>query len=161
MSTIASFLPIIDDEAEILVLGTMPGAMSLAKQEYYAYKQNAFWKIIYTLYAELPVSENFAEKVKLLQHHKIALWDVLAYCERKGSLDIHIKKHVENDIAGLLEEHPKIKRILFNGKESYKYFNKKFAQIKGLDYHVMPSTSPANTMKFELKLASWREALTD
>jgi hypoxanthine-DNA glycosylase len=156
---IASFPPFVNDEAEILILGTMPGAMSLAKQEYYAHRQNAFWKIMYSLYAELPVSEDFAEKVKLLQQNKIAIWDVLANCERKGSLDIHIKNQVENDIEGLLNEYPKIKKILFNGKESYKYFQKKFGHIEGISFHVMPSTSPANTIKFEQKLAAWREAL--
>ena len=157
---ITSFPPLADDNAEILILGTMPGAMSLAKYEYYAHKQNAFWKIIYSVFAALPIAEQFEEKVKMLQQHKIALWDVLADCERKGSLDIHIKNHTENDIEGLLKQFPKINKIIFNGKESYRYFQKKFGHITGIEFHVMPSTSPANTMKFEEKLRIWRQALT-
>lgn len=156
---INSFPPFADENAEILILGTMPGVMSLAKQEYYAHKQNAFWKIMYTVFAELPVSENFKEKVKLLQQNKIALWDVLENCEREGSLDTNIKNHKENDILGLLKKHPKIRTIVFNGRESEKYFLRKFGVIEGIQFHQMPSTSPANTMKFEKKLQSWSAIL--
>lgn len=156
---ICSFPPIVNNETEVLILGTMPGATSLEKQEYYAYKQNHFWRIIFTLFGKLPVSDIFEEKVKVLQQNNIGLWDVLAYCERKGSLDIHIKNHQENDFIALFEEFPKIKKIIFNGKESHKYFLKKFGQIEGITYHVMPSTSPANTTSFENKLKSWSEVL--
>ena len=52
---------------------------------------------MYTLLNNLPVSEVFEEKIALLQTNKIGLWDVLENCERKGSLDIHIKNHKEND----------------------------------------------------------------
>lgn len=156
---IASFPPIIDNNSEIIILGTMPGAMSLAKQEYYGHKQNAFWKIMYSLFSQLPVAEHFAHKKQLLLENNIAVWDVLAYCERKGSLDIHIKNQIENDIPELLRQFPKIRKILFNGKESYKYFYRKFGDIEGITYHIMPSTSPANTIKFDDKLLFWKQAL--
>jgi hypoxanthine-DNA glycosylase len=156
---IASFPPYINDDAAVLILGTMPGAMSLFKQEYYAHKQNAFWKIMYTLYGELPVPDDFEAKKKLLKQNNIALWDVLKNCEREGSLDTNIKNHVENDIEGLLAQYPNIRKILFNGKESYKYFQRKFGTIENVGIVVLPSTSPANTIKFEKKLEAWREAL--
>lgn len=154
---ITSFPPIIDSETEILILGTMPGMTSLIKQEYYGHNRNHFWKIMYSLFDTLPVSEIFAEKVKILQKNKIGLWDVLQNCERKGSLDIHIKNQVENNFESLLKAHPSIKKIVFNGKESHRYFLKKFGQIQGITYFVMPSTSPANTMSFENKLKIWSE----
>ncbi|WP_026705121.1 DNA-deoxyinosine glycosylase [Flavobacterium soli] len=156
---ISSFPPIIDKNAETLILGTMPGVTSLVKQEYYGYAQNAFWKIMFSIFDKLPVPEAFPQKANLLIKNKIALWDVLQHCERKGSLDIHIKNHIENDFDSLFSEYPKIKRILFNGKESHKYFMKKFGQIEGITYHVMPSTSPANTVAFEKKLQLWSEVL--
>ena len=152
---IHSFPPFVNATTEILILGTMPGIASLEKQEYYAHPRNHFWKIIYTLLNSLPIAENFEEKISLLQNHKIGLWDVLENCERKGSLDIHIKNHKENDFEMLLEEFSGITKIVFNGKESHKYFLKKFGQIKGITYYVMPSTSPANTMSFEKKLEIW------
>lgn len=156
---ISSFPPIINKNAETLILGTMPGAMSLLKQEYYGHPQNAFWKIMFSIFGTLPVPDVFQEKAKLLTKNEIALWDVLQHCERKGSLDIHIKNQIENDFDSLLTEHPKIKRILFNGKESHKYFIRKFGQIEGISYHIMPSTSPANTIGFQKKLELWSEVL--
>ena len=156
---IHSFPPFVNATTEILILGTMPGIASLEKQEYYAHPRNNFWKIIYTLLNSLPIAENFEEKISLLQNHKIGLWDVLENCERKGSLDIHIKNHKENNFEMLLEEFSGITKIVFNGKESHKYFFKKFGQIKGITYYVMPSTSPANTMSFENKLKIWSAML--
>ncbi|GIZ08312.1 DNA-deoxyinosine glycosylase [Flavobacterium sp. UMI-01] len=156
---IYSFAPYVNSKTEILILGTMPGIASLEKQEYYAHKRNHFWKIMYTLLGELPVSEVFEEKIKVLESHKIGLWDVLHYCERKGSLDIHIKNQKENDFETLFKNYPSIKKIAFNGKESHRYFTKKFGHIKGITYYVMPSTSPANTMTFENKLKIWATIL--
>lgn len=153
--TIQSFPYFIDSKTEILILGTMPGAQSLAKQEYYANPRNHFWKIIFTLFGGLPIPENFEEKIKNLQSNKIGLWDVLENCERKGSLDIHIKNQKENDFVALLEKYPAITKIVFNGKQSHAFFYKRFGQIKGITYYVMPSTSPANTMTFENKLKIW------
>ena len=133
----------------------MPGAMSLAKQEYYANPRNHFWKILYTHFDALPIPENFEEKVQFLESNKIGLWDVLENCERKGSLDIHIKNQKENDFEALLNEFPSITKIIFNGKQSHAFFYKRFGQIEGITYFVMPSTSPANTMAFENKLKIW------
>ncbi len=152
---IQSFPPFVNSQTKILILGTMPGIASLEKQEYYAHKRNHFWKIMYTLLDNLPISEIFEEKIQLLQANNIWLWDVLENCERKGSLDIHIKNQKENDFETLFKEFPGITTIIFNGKESHKYFLKKFRQIKGITYHVMPSTSPANTMSFDNKLKMW------
>jgi hypoxanthine-DNA glycosylase len=152
---INSFPPFVNSSTEILILETMPGVASLAKQEYYAHQRNHFWKIMYTLLDGLPISEIFEEKIALLQTNKIGLWDVLQNCERKGSLDIHIKNQTENDFETLFKNFPSINKIVFNGKESHKYFLKKFGQIKGITYYVMPSTSPANTMSFENKLKIW------
>src|SRR6478736_1939651 len=155
--TIHSFPYFVDTKTEILVLGTMPGELSLSKQEYYANPRNHFWKIIYTHFEALPIPENFEEKIKFLQSNKIGLWDVLENCERKGSLDIHIKNQKENDFEMLFEKFPSITKIVFNGKQSHAFFYKKFGQIKGITYYVMPSTSPANTMSFENKLKNWTE----
>ncbi|MFB0911444.1 MAG: DNA-deoxyinosine glycosylase [Flavobacterium sp.] len=152
---INSFPHFINSQTETLILGTMPGVASLQKQEYYAHKRNHFWKIMYTLFGSLPISEIFSEKIKLLQENRLGLWDVLENCERKGSLDVHIKNQKENDFESLFKEFPRIEKIIFNGKESHRYFVKQFGQIKGITYYVMPSTSPANTMSFENKLKIW------
>lgn len=152
---LTSFPPFVNSNTEVLILGTMPGVASLVKQEYYANKRNHFWQIIYTIFDNLPISEVFEEKIQFLQANRVGLWDVLENCERKGSLDVHIKNHKENDFETLFKEFPAINTIVFNGKESHKYFLKKFGQIEGITYYVMPSTSPANTMSFDNKLKIW------
>ena len=105
---INSFPAFIDSNTKILILGTMPGIASLTKQEYYANPRNHFWRIMYTLFDTLPVSDSFEEKIQLLQKNKIGLWDVLENCERKGSLDIYIKNHKENDFEMLFKQYPTI-----------------------------------------------------
>lgn len=152
---ISSFPPFVNSHTKILILGTMPGIASLERQEYYAHPRNHFWKIIYTLFDNMPVSASFNEKISFLQDNRIGLWDVLENCDRQGSLDVHIKNQTENDFGSLFQEFPSITKIVFNGKESYRYFSKKFGQIEGITYYVMPSTSPANTMSFENKLEIW------
>lgn len=152
---IYSFPPFVNKETKILILGTMPGIASLEKQQYYAHPRNHFWKILFALFDKKAVSEIYEERIQLLIANKIGIWDVLENCERKGSLDIHIKNQQPNDFEKLLKLHPAIKTIVFNGKESHRYFCKSFGQIKGITYYVMPSTSPANTISFENKLKSW------
>jgi hypoxanthine-DNA glycosylase len=76
----------------------------------------------------MPISEMFEEKY-MLQVNKIGLWDVLENCERQGSLDIHIKTK-RKMILNLYLDCSNIKTIVFNGKESHKYFCKKFGQIE-------------------------------
>lgn len=152
---IHSFPPFVNAQTKILILGTMPGIASLEKQEYYAHQRNHFWKIMFTLLDSFPATEEFELKIQVLQESNIGLWDVLKSCDRNGSLDIHIKNHEINDFETLFTQFPSIKTIVFNGKESHKYFLKKFGQIKGITYYVMPSTSPANTMSFDNKLKIW------
>lgn len=159
MDIIQSFPPIVTKSTNTLILGTMPGAMSLQKVEYYGYPQNQFWRIMFTVYGTLPVPAGFEARVNLIKRHDIGLWDVLQFCERKGSLDSKIKNPIVNDIPSLLNRYPSINKILFNGKESRKYFTKSFDDIADIEFLTMPSTSPAYTLKFDEKLKLWTDAL--
>ncbi|OCB78579.1 DNA-deoxyinosine glycosylase [Flavobacterium crassostreae] len=150
-----SFAPYINATTRIVILGTMPGVVSLEKQEYYAHKRNHFLPIMYQLFSKEAVSEVFEEKIALLQRHSIGLWDVLKQCDRKGSLDADIKNPQENDFDSLFQKYPQITTLIFNGKESHKLFFKKFGQIEGITYYVMPSTSAANTLSFDKKRTLW------
>ena len=95
---ISSFNPIIDEQSKILILGSVPGVKSLEQQEYYAHPQNKFWTIIFELLDE-EFTLNYDLKLNILKQNKIALWDVIDSCERKGSLDSEIKNE---EIRGFL-----------------------------------------------------------
>jgi len=116
---IQSFAPIVDNESEILILGSVPGVRSLEMKEYYAHPQNVFWKIIFQLFNQ-ELTTDYHKKIELLKTNHIALWDVIESCERKGSIDSSIKNEAENDILQLLKSYPTIKMIFCNGQKSYK-----------------------------------------
>lgn len=158
---ISSFAPIIDSNCKILILGTMPGVKSLQKQEYYGHERNAFWKIIYSLFNQ-ELSHDYASKKAFLLQHNIALWDVLESCQREGSSDSNIKNSVPNDINELLSNYLSIKDIFFNGETAHKLFRRfiiKKLKRNDISFITLPSTSPANTIKFEQKFEQWKSIL--
>ena len=158
---IECFPPIIDDNAQILIIGTMPSVKSLAATEYYAHPRNAFWKIIATLFNNDSDFSDFAEKKACILKNHLALWDNLKFCERNGSLDSNIKNMIPNDFESLLKKYPHICRLIFNGQKSFQIFKKFHPELlKKYQYFVLPSTSPANAaLSFDKKLSLWQEVL--
>lgn len=154
-SKISSFPPIINEDSKILILGSVPGIKSLEKQEYYAHPQNKFWKIIFELFDE-NFTENYEDKINILKKNKIALWDVIDTCERKGSLDSEIRNEEANDIESLLKTYPNIKAIFCNGGKSYKNLKKILNNKSNIGVYLLPSTSPLHTISFERKLEEWK-----
>lgn len=155
MERISSFPPIVDDESRILILGSMPGAKSLQMQQYYAFPQNQFWRIMFHLFNK-EFSDDYETRINLLRQNKIALWDVIESCERKGSLDTEIKDEIDNNIPDLIENHPNIKTIFCNGQKSYKNLLKILGKDFKIPIVVLPSTSPLHTVKFAEKLERWK-----
>jgi hypoxanthine-DNA glycosylase len=97
-----------------------------------------------------------------LRSNGIAVWDVLKSCRRVGSLDSAVEPDsmVPNDFGELFDAHPAITRVLFNGAAAEKNFNRFVRVAPDLHYRRLPSTSPAQTMRYEDKLTVWREAIT-
>ncbi len=138
-----SFLPLIYEDAEILILGSLPGKKSIELKEYYGHPRNRIWKILSTITdSDLPT--DYDSKKTFLQKNKIGLWDVASSAERKGSLDSNIKREIPNDVDSLLQEFPSIKVIGFNGKKSESMYNKFFILKEPIEYVYLPSSSPAN-----------------
>ncbi|MGZ8289635.1 MAG: DNA-deoxyinosine glycosylase [Telluria sp.] len=158
IATLEGLAPVIDEHVRILILGSFPGAASLAAQQYYAHPRNTLWPILSALTGEELVALPYAERLPRLLAHRIGLWDVLGACERKGSLDSNIRNPAANDFARLREVCPVLEVVGFNGKASGK-FAPQFAQA-GYRTLVLPSTSPAHAaLPFEAKLFSWNKLL--
>ena len=154
----------VGDAARVLVLGSMPGQASLAAREYYAYKQNAFWRIMGDLIGAGPALP-YSRRLEKLKMAGIALWDVMAACERKGSLDADIVAGSiqPNDFAGFFAEYPSISRIFFNGAAAETSFRRLVLPAladRGLHLARLPSTSPAHAASsYADKLAAWSVVL--
>jgi len=154
-SLLSGLAPVIAADTRILILGSFPGAQSLAAQQYYAHPRNQFWKLVGALVSEDLYSLPYAERLPRLLAHRFGLWDVLAACEREGSLDSAIRNPAANDFDRLRHLCPALQTVGFNGQASGK-FAPQFAQA-GYRTVVLPSSSPAHmAMSFEQKLAVWR-----
>ena len=159
----SAFPPILGERPRLLVLGSMPGEASLRLGRYYGHGRNAFWPILCELLS-VPPDSDYATRAAALKSNGIALWDVIARCERHGSLDANIRPDSiqVNDFGALFEAHPSIGCIAFNGGTAEREFrrrvlpglNQPYRQLQQLR---LPSTSPAHAgMPMEAKLAAWR-----
>jgi hypoxanthine-DNA glycosylase len=157
-----SFAPIIGDGAHTLILGNMPSVISLDVRQYYGNPRNAFWRILGAIFG-FAADDPYERRTAALQTRGVAVWDVLQSCRRVGSLDSAIEPDsmVPNDFGRLFEAHTTINRVFFNGAAAEKNFDRFVRVAPDLRYRRLPSTSPAQTMRFEEKLAVWREALTE
>ncbi len=154
-----AFPPLVNQNSKILILGTMPGEKSLELQEYYGKKGNSFWKLLFTLFNR-PLPKEYIEKKQLLEENNIALWDVLAYCERTGSLDSNINNEKANDFESFYKQYPNIKHVFFSSKNASNFYDKYVGRKKDLQYSILPSPSGANASKsFLQKLEEWEAIL--
>jgi hypoxanthine-DNA glycosylase len=146
---------VIAPDTRVLVLGSFPGAASLAAGQYYAHPRNQLWPILSALTGADLANMPYAKRLLRLLAHQIGLWDVLGACEREGSLDSAIRKPAANDFARLRELCPALEVVGFNGQTAGKFAPQFAAQ--GYRTFVLPSTSPAHAaLSYEQKLASWR-----
>ena len=150
-----SFPPIVDAGSRVLVLGTLPGEESLRRVEYYAHPRNLFWPIVFALFDETPPA-SYGERLAFLLARRIALWDVVERGRRDMSADATIREEIPNPIDRLLEAHPLIRAVAFNGSGARRLYGKHFRPLPGLLYLALPSTSPAHaSLGFAAKLARW------
>jgi hypoxanthine-DNA glycosylase len=150
--------PVIAQDTRILILGSFPGEASLRAQQYYAHPRNQFWKLAGALVGENLYDLPYGERLPRLLAHRFGLWDVLAACEREGSLDSAIRKPAANDFDRLRHLCPALETVGFNGQASGK-FAPQFAEA-GYRTVVLPSSSPAHmALTFEQKLERWRGLL--
>ena len=154
-----SFPPVVSSNSKVLILGSMPGEVSLRAQQYYAHPRNAFWPIMGELFGAGPALP-YQERLVVLDNAGIALWDSLRACTRLGSLDSAIRHEEENDFVTLFASFPKLTRVFFNGVKSEAAFRRHVLPELIDPKHAfvrLPSTSPAHAgIPFDKKVERWR-----
>lgn len=152
------FPPVWDTESKVLILGSFPSVKSREEGFFYGHPRNRFWDV---LAAALSCGKpgNINEKKEMLLENHIALWDVVASCEIKGSSDSSIRHVIPNDFTEILRE-SQIKNIFANGQTAGKLYHKYVEQKTGIPATVLPSTSPANAAwQLERLISYYRKAL--
>ncbi len=105
---------------------------------------------------------SYEERCQCLSANGYAVWDVLAHCYRPGSLDSNIVRNTEkaNDIASLVQRHPNLHRIAFNGKTAQALFRRHVTLPKPYTLVSLPSSSPAMaSLTLSQKHQRWAEGL--
>lgn len=157
------FPPIAAPDARVLILGSLPGQVSLARRQYYAQPQNAFWRIMDALCGAGPALP-YEARVERLVAARIALWDVCRAAVRPGSLDASIDRGsvIPNDFAAFFRAHPRIIAVFTNGGTATRLYAGLVVPTlpepaHSLPRHALPSTSPAHaSLRLEQKLERWR-----
>ncbi|HEY8879324.1 MAG TPA: DNA-deoxyinosine glycosylase [Roseateles sp.] len=152
--------PVFDARAQLLVLGSFPGAASLQAAQYYAHPRNAFWPLMGALLADatLPALP-YAERLQALRRHRVALWDAVAACRREGSLDAAIEEAEPSDLPHLVARLPRLRAIACNGALAHKQALLALGE-PGVPVLRLPSTSPAHAgLSLADKIAAWRAGL--
>ena len=162
-----SFPPIASADARALILGTMPGIVSLRAEQYYAHPRNSFWRIVGEILG-FDAGSAYEARAAALVAAKIALWDVLHSCTRESSLDSDIQPDtiVPNDFASFFASHLKIRRVCFNGATAANLYMKHvvpgLSNAAAFEHVRLPSTSPAHArMPLAEKVRAWQVIARD
>ena len=130
------------DDSRVLILGTIPSVRSRELGCYYGHPQNRFWKTLASLFEE-PIPYGAEACRAFAFRHRLALWDVLASCDIKGSQDASIENEQPNDLMRILEKSP-IELIITTGTRSKTLYDCYWKGKIDLPVAMLPSTSPAN-----------------
>lgn len=151
--------PVINLSSRILILGSMPGEISLEKRQYYGNSRNDFWPMVFTL-LQKPLPQSYNQRIEIILKRGIALWDVLENCRREGSSDSKIREGQPNDFAKLFAHYPGLRAVFFNGKKAGDLFrNPGITLPPGVKSFYLPSSSPAHTITREEKIGAWKRIL--
>ena len=168
---ISALPPEISVSCQILVLGSMPGAISQKEAEYYAHPRNLFWDCVETA-CHIDRNAPYRARLAALNDAHIGLWDVLASCSRKASSDATIRDAKCNNFIKLLLAYPRINRICLNGRIAFDYWRRLvipcFADeldkelLADIEIISLPSTSPAHAkLSPAVKIDVWCAALCE
>jgi hypoxanthine-DNA glycosylase len=150
------FSAIVYENTETLILGSLPGDISLRKHEYYGNPGNDFWRLVGHAIGENLPDMDYISRLETLKRHRIGLWDLFESGNREGSEDSKIRDEEVNQFSILKEMTPKLRLICFNGKKSGKF--EPILRKMGYETKVLPSSSGANRRFLEKREFEWEAA---
>ena len=153
----ASFAPHVAPETRLLILGSLPGARSLAERRYYAHPTNQFWRLVGAAIDRPLATMTYDERLGALADAKIGLWDVIRSAERLTSSDSLIREAEAHDLATLIAALPDMRMIAFNGGKAAAIGRRQLPVLEGAALVDLPSSSAANTVGYAAKLERWLE----
>ena len=160
----ASFAPHVHRDTRLLILGSLPGARSLAEQRYYAHPTNQFWRLVGEVIGRPLAAMDYADRLAALRATKVGLWDVIGTAERRSSSDSEIREVEAQDLAALALTLPDLRMIAFNGGKAAAIGRRQLPGLESIEVVDLPSSSAANTGSYAGKLERWlalRAALGD
>jgi len=158
----ASFAPHVHADTRLLILGSLPGARSLAERRYYAHPTNQFWRLVGEVIDRPLADMDYDARLAALHGARIGLWDVIRTAERRSSSDSEIREVEAQDLATLVATLPALRVIAFNGGKAAAIGRRQLPALEDVALVDLPSSSAANTSGYAAKLAQWlelREAL--
>ena len=148
-------------ETRVLILGSLPGDVSLQRRQYYGHPQNQFWRLMGEVLDEPLAPLAYEDRLARLAARGVGLWDVVARARRQGNLDAALREAEANDLEAFVAGLPRLEAVGFNGGASARIGAAALAGQAGrLELIPLPSSSPAYAgMSFAAKAERWK-ALT-
>ncbi|AEG48533.1 putative G:T/U mismatch-specific DNA glycosylase [Sphingobium chlorophenolicum L-1] len=152
----AAFPPSVDEGTRLLILGSLPGDVSIKQGEYYAHRGNAFWALMGDVLGEDLRGQPYAMRLKRLKAWRVGLWDVIESADREGSLDSAIRGAELRDLGAFVERLPALEAVAFNGRTAALHGRRQIGERAGLALIDLPSSSGAfASMSRDAKRAAW------
>ena len=138
----SAFLPELNVRCRVLLLGTLPGEVSLAAAQYYAHPSNQFWRLIGPAIGVDLTDLSYPARLQALRAAGVGLGDVLASGMRFGSADASIRAAQAANLPALVARLPELQAVAFNGGKAAKVGRR---QLSGADVALvsLPSSSAA------------------
>lgn len=150
-----SFAPHAAPDTRLLILGSLPGARSLAERQYYAHPTNQFWRLVGAVIGKPLATWPYDERLAALRGARVGLWDVIRTAERRTSSDSLIREVEPHDLAGLAATLPDLRMIAFNGGKAAAIGRRQLPPLETVAIVDLPSSSAAHTIAFAAKLERW------
>ncbi len=155
MTLSCAFPPVVRADCRLLVLGSLPGAASLAAGRYYANPRNRFWQLMGAVLDTDLEAQPYETRLETLLAAGVGLWDVISSAHRPGSLDSAIRSVEANDLTELAAGLPNLRAAAFNGAKAFAIGSRRLAGTD-LPMICLPSSSPANArLSYAAKARAW------